>query len=401
MLAGQARGPAGHLVRRDEGAPGAAQQDRDGRSGGRARDLERRRVRRARAQHRHDVHRAQGQVAARRLRAAGHRSPASEARQDPGHRRRPAGRAGRARRWPQLAGPVPVHARGREPRRARPVGAEDHGGAAQAARDQGRALATSRRTACSSTSTIDRDTAARHGITAAAIDNTLYDAFGQRQVAVMYTEVNQYRVVLEADPSIGTGPEALDRLYVASASGAQVPLVVAGQGLAIDRRAVDPRTRASSRRRRSRSTSRRTSSLGTAVAAIDNATAQIGMPASIHGAFAGHRAGVRGVQGGRVEAARARAARRLHRARHALRELRPSDHDPVDAPVGGPRRAARADAVRQRPQSDRAGRHHLADRHRQEERDPDGRLRARAGARRASRPTRRSTRPRACGSGRS
>jgi hydrophobe/amphiphile efflux-1 (HAE1) family protein len=133
---------------------------------------------------------------------------------------------------------------------------------------------------------IDRDTAARYGITAASIDNTLYDAFGQRQVAVMYTEVNQYRVVLEADPSIGTGPEAIDRLYVSSATGAQVPLsalVTKKQttvALAIGHQGQFPATTISFNLAPG-------VSLGTAVEAVNKATAQIGMPASIHGAFAG------------------------------------------------------------------------------------------------------------------
>ncbi len=71
---------------------------------------------------------------------------------------------------------------------------------------------------------IDRDTAARLGITTAQIDQTLYDAFGQRQVATYFTQVNQYRVILEASPAIGNGPDALERVFVSSASGAQVPL---------------------------------------------------------------------------------------------------------------------------------------------------------------------------------
>jgi multidrug efflux pump len=133
---------------------------------------------------------------------------------------------------------------------------------------------------------IDRDTAARYGITAASIDNTLYDAFGQRQVAVMYTEVNQYRVVLEADPSIGTGPDAIDHLYVSSATGAQVPLsalVTKKQttvALAIGHQGQFPATTISFNLAPG-------VSLGTAVEAVNKATAQIGMPASIHGAFAG------------------------------------------------------------------------------------------------------------------
>ncbi len=64
---------------------------------------------------------------------------------------------------------------------------------------------------------IDRDTAARLGVSPSAIDDALYDAFGQRQVATMYTQLNQYRVVLEALPSLQTGPDALKHIYVRSA----------------------------------------------------------------------------------------------------------------------------------------------------------------------------------------
>ena len=56
------------------------------------------------------------------------------------------------------------------------------------------------------------------------IDDTLYDAFGQRQVSTIFTQLNQYRVVLEVDPSFQKGPKALDHLYVRSTSGAAVPL---------------------------------------------------------------------------------------------------------------------------------------------------------------------------------
>ncbi|HLL21891.1 MAG TPA: efflux RND transporter permease subunit, partial [Kofleriaceae bacterium] len=70
---------------------------------------------------------------------------------------------------------------------------------------------------------IDRDTAARYGITVSQIDNALYDAFGERQVATFYTQVNQFRVILEAAPTIGSGPDALDRVYVGSPGG-PVPL---------------------------------------------------------------------------------------------------------------------------------------------------------------------------------
>ncbi|MFI4940327.1 MAG: efflux RND transporter permease subunit, partial [Burkholderiales bacterium] len=64
--------------------------------------------------------------------------------------------------------------------------------------------------------TIDRPTAARMGITPGGIDNTLYSAFGQRQVSTMYTQTNQYRVILEVDPKFQKGPKALDQIYIAS-----------------------------------------------------------------------------------------------------------------------------------------------------------------------------------------
>ena len=71
---------------------------------------------------------------------------------------------------------------------------------------------------------IDRDTASRLGITPQAIDDTLYDAFGQRQVATMFTQLNQYHVVLELDPQFQLDTEALRHLYVRSAAGQLVPL---------------------------------------------------------------------------------------------------------------------------------------------------------------------------------
>ncbi len=71
---------------------------------------------------------------------------------------------------------------------------------------------------------IDRDTASRLGVTPSDIDNALYDAFGQRQVATMYTQRNQYRVVMEVPPALRQSPDALDHVYVSAASGAQVPL---------------------------------------------------------------------------------------------------------------------------------------------------------------------------------
>ena len=71
---------------------------------------------------------------------------------------------------------------------------------------------------------IDRDAAARLGVTPADIDNTLYDAFGQRQVSTLYGRYNQYHVILEADPKEQLDPTALRKIYVKSNTGRQGPL---------------------------------------------------------------------------------------------------------------------------------------------------------------------------------
>ncbi len=71
---------------------------------------------------------------------------------------------------------------------------------------------------------IDRDSASRMGVTVAAIDNALYNAFGQRLVSTIFTQSNQYRVVLEAPPALQRGLFALDNIYVTSSTGAQVRL---------------------------------------------------------------------------------------------------------------------------------------------------------------------------------
>jgi hydrophobe/amphiphile efflux-1 (HAE1) family protein len=73
---------------------------------------------------------------------------------------------------------------------------------------------------------VDRDIASSLGVSLQAVDGTLYDAFGQRQVATMYTQLNQYRVVLEAKPGLAGQPVALDNMYVHSQNGALVPLSV-------------------------------------------------------------------------------------------------------------------------------------------------------------------------------
>jgi len=133
---------------------------------------------------------------------------------------------------------------------------------------------------------IDRSTASRLGITPQLIVDTLYDAFGQRQVSTMFTQLNQYRVVLEVMPEFQSGPHALQFLDIRSLTGGQVPLNVFTQfsetttPLAISRQGQFPAVTLSFNLAPGKS-------LGDAVTAIEQAAQAIGLPASIRGSFQG------------------------------------------------------------------------------------------------------------------
>jgi multidrug efflux pump subunit AcrB len=132
---------------------------------------------------------------------------------------------------------------------------------------------------------IDRDTAARYGITVSQIDNALYDAFGERQVATFYTQVNQFRVILEAADSIGSGPDALERIYVQSPTG-PVPISQlvrvkpTNVALSVSHQGQFPSTTISFNVASG-------VALEDAVKAVERATLDIGMPASINAEFSG------------------------------------------------------------------------------------------------------------------
>jgi hydrophobe/amphiphile efflux-1 (HAE1) family protein len=133
---------------------------------------------------------------------------------------------------------------------------------------------------------IDRDTASRLGISAKLVDDTLYDAYGQRQVATTYTQLNQYRVVLEVKPEYLESPEGLNNLYVRSAAGGLVPLgALTAQRpstvpLAINHQGQFPAITLSFNLAPGKS-------LSDAVAAIQKAKESIGMPNSVIGGFQG------------------------------------------------------------------------------------------------------------------
>jgi multidrug efflux pump len=133
---------------------------------------------------------------------------------------------------------------------------------------------------------IDRDTAGRLGILPQAIDDTLYDAFGQRQVSTIFTQLNQYHVVLEAEPSFQQTPDSLKDIYVRSSNGTQVPLSAfshfqpSSALLAINHQGQFPVVTLSF------NLAPRVS-LGDATKAIDQAEQAINLPASIHTSFQG------------------------------------------------------------------------------------------------------------------
>jgi len=134
--------------------------------------------------------------------------------------------------------------------------------------------------------TYDRDTAARFGISAKLIDDTLYDVFGQRQVSTMFTSLNQYHVVMEAAPQYWQSAETLRDIYVTSPAGQQVPLSALTQ--------YAPATAPLSISHYGQFAAVTLSfnlapnaSLGDAVNAITTAQQTIGMPTSIHGSFLG------------------------------------------------------------------------------------------------------------------
>jgi multidrug efflux pump len=133
---------------------------------------------------------------------------------------------------------------------------------------------------------IDRVTAARLGITAEQIDETLYDAFGQRQVSTLFTQLNQYHLVMEATPSFQNNPVKLNDIYIQSAYGGAVPLstfshfVTTNAPLSINHQGQFPCVTISFNLAPG-------ASLGAATDAIENAQKDLNMPASVQTAFQG------------------------------------------------------------------------------------------------------------------
>ncbi len=133
---------------------------------------------------------------------------------------------------------------------------------------------------------IDRDAAARLGITAQTLDDTLYDAFGQRQISTIFTQLNQYRVVIEVKPDFQKTPADLGNLYAQSSTGGAVPLSAFTQSersnapLTINHQGQFPVVNASFNLAPG-------AALGQAVRAVEDTKQSLGLPASIQAGFQG------------------------------------------------------------------------------------------------------------------
>jgi multidrug efflux pump len=133
---------------------------------------------------------------------------------------------------------------------------------------------------------IDRNSAARFGITPQMIDDTLYDAFGQRQISTMFTQLNQYRVVLEVAPEFRQEPSSLAHIYVRPVAGAPVPLNTFTRmesfaaPVSINRQGQFPAATISFNLAPR-------ASLGDAVKQLEGARRELNIPASVVGSFQG------------------------------------------------------------------------------------------------------------------
>ncbi|HEY8208755.1 MAG TPA: efflux RND transporter permease subunit, partial [Myxococcaceae bacterium] len=133
---------------------------------------------------------------------------------------------------------------------------------------------------------IDRDTASRLGVSTQAIDDVLYDAFGQRQVSTIFTQLNQYRVILEARPELAQGEEALRQIYVRTTAGDAVPLA------SVAHFSTKPSAPAVNHQGQFPSATLSFNlapgvSLGDAVDAIKRVEAELGAPPGLHAEFQG------------------------------------------------------------------------------------------------------------------
>ena len=234
--------------------------------------------------------------------------------------------------------------------------------------------------------TYDRVSAARLGLTAQALDSGIYSAFGQSEVSLIYTQLNQYYVVLEFAPQFWQSPEGLNSVYFHNGSSSSntatgnTPLAALSSShattvpLAINHTGLFPSVTVSFNLAPGYS-------LSDATLAVANMKTRPGYADQCAWILCRHGAGLSAV-------ARVREVSRhhghpccLHCAGDAVRESGSSDHHHLDDPFGERRGYAGADALPSGPERHLDHRHRTSDRHREEERHHDDRLRAAGGAR--------------------
>ena len=225
------------------------------------------------------------------------------------------------------------------------------------------------------TLTIDRDAAARFGITPQQIDDTLYDAFGQRQITQYFTQINSYHLILEVPQDMQGNLDTLGKLYVKSAAGTAVPLNTFVKvdtnpvvSLSLSHQSQFPAVTLSFNLAPN-------AALGAGGERDPGRHERPGRARHAARDVPGHGAGLPILAQQPALPDRRRAHHGLHHPRHPLRELHPAAHHPVDAAVGRCGRADDADDRALRPVDHRADRRDPADRHREEERHHDGGLR--------------------------
>ena len=248
--------------------------------------------------------------------------------------------AGRARRRPSGRFDLSVHALGSGLRRSSFTGRRSFSTSSRPGRSITDVSTDRQPGGLQANVVIDRTAAARLGVHIQDIDNALNDAFGQRQISTLFTQRNQYRVIMEIDPQYQRDPMDVSRIYVSSrerhagaalgrdpgraraaAAGDQPPGTVPGGHASAS---IWPRATRSTRPPH----------------AVDRAVAELHMPDTMHAEYAGDARAYRDTVDGAAVADRRGADRGLHRAGRALREPRPSADDHLDAAVGRARRAA-------------------------------------------------------------
>ena len=231
----------------------------------------------------------------------------------------------------------------------------------------------------------DRSTASRLGLSPQLIDDTLYDAFGQRQVSIMYTPLNQYHVVMEVAPQYWQSSAALHDIYVRSPTGMQVPLSAVAHYeptstlLSVNHQGQFPGITLSFNMAPG-------VSLGEAVQAIEKSMREIGLPGDIRGSFQGTAKAFQAS----LENQPLLILAALITVYIVLGILYESYIHPLTIlstiPSAGVGALAGAAPLQDRAEHDRVDRHHSADRHREKERHHDDRLCVGGGAERRESP---------------